>query len=116
MIAVMTDDHTFAAMVSERHVAVRTLNCLPTRATKYEARITTPVQEYDRLLATLARFANAFKQFIGKHSRLAVSRKDVAHVNDLRFGHRPRADALGQRHEVILAFTRVVKRFERRRC
>src|SRR6185369_2600127 len=83
MIAVVTDDHALAAMVSERDVAVRTLNGLAARATQDEARISPPVQKNDRLLATLACLANPFQQLIGKHARLAMSREDVAHVYDL---------------------------------
>ena len=64
MIAVMTNDHALAAMISERHVAVRTLNRFTARAAENETRITTPVEQDDRLLSALVRFANRFEQFI----------------------------------------------------
>src|SRR6185369_12200661 len=116
MIAVVTDDHALAAMVSERDVAVRTLNGLAARATKYKTRVPAAVQQDDRLLTTLTRLADRFEQLVGKHARLSMPDKYVAHVDDLCLGHRARADAFRQSHEVILAFARVVKRFERRRC
>ena len=115
MIAVMTNDHALAAVISQRHVAVRTLNCFAARATKNETRITAPVEQDDRLLTALARFANRFEQLIGKHARFAVARKDRCACR--RFWRSPSAAQLmrsGNVTKLILAFARVVKRFERR--
>ena len=84
VIAVVTNDHAFAAMIRERDVAVRALDCLAARAAENKARITATVEQDDRLFAAFVCLSNRFEQFVGKHARFAVTHKDVAHVDDAR--------------------------------
>src|SRR5688572_31116980 len=43
--------------------------------------------------------SDRLQQLVGKNARLAVTHKHVAHVDDARGGHRPRAKALRQRQD-----------------
>src|SRR6185295_9630572 len=47
MITVMTHQRLIGAVISQRHVAIRTLDRFAARASQDEARITTPIQEDD---------------------------------------------------------------------
>ena len=55
------------------------------------------IQQDDRLLVSCMRLLDRFQQLVRKDTRLAVTQKHVAHVDDPGLGHGPITNPLRQR-------------------
>ena len=93
MITVVTDEHSFTAMIGKRDVAVWTLNRFPARPAEHKTGIAPAIEQDDRLLSLFLRLANGLEEFIRKDLGLTFSGKDLAHVDDAGGSHGPRADS-----------------------
>ena len=95
MVAVVTNDHPFRAMVGEGDITVGTLNRFAAGATENKTRVTPAVQEDDRLFTLLMSCLNCLEQLVRENLWILVQSKCFPNINDPSGSHRSIADARG---------------------
>ena len=112
MITVVTSDHSFAPMIGQGHVTIRTLNGFTAGPTKDKTGIASAVEQDNRLLAPLICFFNSLQQVVGKDARLFVESKLLTHIYNSRRRHSSVGNSLGQVKVTVFACLGVMKGFE----